>query len=440
MKIINQVSKNLQIIFMAAARECAEETGLIQRQGGKVTGENLCQTLVFGWWQNPDASLESLCQMGMTVGLDISPQGLEQRFTEKTSHFLKAVLSKVIEHQIAGDQTAIDTFKRFSAIYLDDSSSISLPEELVDTWNGLGTKKGATSAVKLQTRIDLTCGAIDGPHLVDARMHDRLASEQHPEIEANALLIPDLGYWLLDRWAAIELAGAYFLTRMKSQVQFFHQARWWTTFAWIRTLPATQRQFEVTALLGKRTKLKVRIMGKRVSTDTASERRRKLKRKYEKMGKTVSQTALTLCDWTILVTNAPEEKVSFEDAFILFRTRWQIELLFKLWKSEGKIDEWRSKNAWRCLCELYAKLIAMLLQQWCFTATIWSDPARSLTKASRTLRTHLIRLVVALPSKRSLAQVLTNLAKIMSGKQSINTRKSNPSLHQLLVNLQEQVS
>ena len=44
--------------------------------------------------------------------------------------------------------------------------------------------------------------------------------------------------------------------------------------------------------------------------------------------------------WTIVVTNVPRELLNVEEAMLLARLRWQIELLFKLWKSHGGIDEW----------------------------------------------------------------------------------------------------
>lgn len=435
MKILDQISKNLRAIVTTAASECAEEAGLVERRGGKVNGQNLCQTLVFGWWQQPDATLACLCDTAKTVGLDISPQGLSQWFSEKTSVFFRNILAKVIQVQIVGKQTSVEALNRFSNVYLEDSSSITLPSEIVGVWQGLGNKNGQTSAVKIQTRFEITKGTIEGPHLVNEKVHDRVASELHPPIEENSLRIIDLGYWLLDDWEHIVKAKAYFLTRMKSQVKFLYDDIWWTTSTWTKSLPKTQQAFEITTVMGKKKKLKVSVMGKRVRPKTAAERRRKMKRKYEKMGKTVSQDNLDLCDWTILVTNAPEEKIAFEDAFIFFRVRWQIELLFKLWKSQGKIDEWRSNNPWRCLTEFYAKLIAMLFQQWCFAVMIWQNPARSLVKASRSLRAQLMRIVAALPSKRQLKTVLRDLCRILGNRQFVNTRQSNPSSFQLLLAL-----
>ena len=75
--------------------------------------------------------------------------------------------------------------------------------------------------------------------------------------------------------------------------------------------------------------------------------------------------------------------------------RWQIELLFKLWKSHGRVDESRSTKPWRILCEVYAKLLAMLVQHWVFLVSFWAYPDRSLTKAAQTVQKHALHLASA---------------------------------------------
>lgn len=54
--------------------------------------------------------------------------------------------------------------------------------------------------------------------------------------------------------------------------------------------------------------------------------------------------------------------VSAEHIMIIYRARWQIELLFKLYKSHTKIEnlKGRSKSS-RVLCELYGKLCSILI-------------------------------------------------------------------------------
>jgi IS4 transposase len=83
----------------------------------------------------------------------------------------------------------------------------------------------------------------------------------------------------------------------------------------------------------------------------AQQRRRRIREGARQRGETPSQESLALADWTVVITNAPVELMSAQEAFILLHIRWQIELLFKLWKSHAKIDEWRSENPHRILCE-----------------------------------------------------------------------------------------
>ena len=81
-------------------------------------------------------------------------------------------------------------------------------------------------------------------------------------------------------------------------------------------------------------------------------------------GKPLTAERLALCDWNVLITNLPAERLTFAEAWSLQRARWQVELLFRLWKSEGGIAELRGQKSCRVLCELLAKLLAMVVQHW----------------------------------------------------------------------------
>jgi len=109
-----------------------------------------------------------------------------------------------------------------------------------------------------------------------------------------------------------------------------------------------------------------------------------------------------------------------------------IELLFKLWKEHGHIDDWRSKKPDRILCELYAKLAAMLIQQWLIHEGSWPDPWRSLVKAAAVVRREANRIMVAL-YEGGLAATLQSIVRCMHSGCRINRRKGRPSTAQLLL-------
>src|SRR5206468_679158 len=141
-------------------------------------------------------------------------------------------------------------------------------------------------------------------------------------------------------------------------------------------------------LMGVRHQLPARLLAVRVAQEVADGRRRRIRAEAKRRGRAPNAYALSLAEWTILITNVPKEQLSVEEALILARTRWQIELFFKLWKSHGLIDTWRSGKPWAILCELYAKLIAMIIQHWLFLVSCWAYPDRSLTKAVATIKKH----------------------------------------------------
>ena len=91
--------------------------------------------------------------------------------------------------------------------------------------------------------------------------------------------------------------------------------------------------------------------------------------------------------------------LTLDEALALYRVRWQIELLFKLWKQQGKVDEWRSENSWRIICEIYAKLVGLLLQHWLCLGEFWANSRRSLVKAGRVIRRHALAIAYAFSAR-----------------------------------------
>jgi hypothetical protein len=106
----------------------------------------------------------------------------------------------------------------------------------------------------------------------------------------------------------------------------------------------------------------MRLLMVRVPDEVTLKRRADLEADAKRRGQPVRQRAWDLAAWTILLTDAPASLLSLQEALVLLRERWQMEMLDTRWKPYGCIDEWRTANPWRMLCELYAKLIGVLLQ------------------------------------------------------------------------------
>lgn len=435
---IAQVSETMQTILIEKASDVANECGLIKRRR-KVTGANLCQTLVLGWMSNPEATLEELCQTGSAVGLDISPQGLEQRFTEETSQYLQRMLEETVATAFCSEPVAIPLLKRFNGVYLTDSSIVTLPDELHDRWSGFGGRVATSRAsIKLQVRLDILRGKMEGPLVYPGRVHDRAAESGHEPLPAGALHVADLGYWKLAGLAELSDRGCYWLSRLQVQTKVIdEQGRAWSQADYLQRQGSNQ--LDVAVRLGARARLPARLLAVKVPPEVAAERRRRIKEQARSKGQKISHDRLALADWTLLVTNLPYPRLTLDEALLLARLRWQIELLFKLWKSKGQIATWRTRNPWRIVCELCAKLIAMVFQHWFFLLGNWSLPARSWLKATYTVRQHAIVLAVALPVRKQLMHALQILANCLGQGCRINKSRKTPRHYQLLLGMVDYV-
>lgn len=293
MGIIPQVVKAIQEVLEAGADKLAKTTGFVKRQV-KVTGSNFSQMLVFGWLSNPDATLEELTQMGAAVGLEITPQGLEQRFTKEASEFMKEILGKAIEQVVQAEPVAVPLLQKFNGVYLKDSTIVTLPDGLKDIWPGSGGGENTSGAsLKIEVGIDMLCGKLLGPLLEAGKVTDR-GSELHKiELPAGSLRIADLGYWSLNQLEEYSLADVFWLIRAQSQTAIFDtDGKRWELAALAKTQKGDEIDMQVT--MGVKKGLSARLVGQRVPPSVAQERRRKLRKAANDEGKTPSQNSLNL--------------------------------------------------------------------------------------------------------------------------------------------------
>ncbi len=436
MATIPQVTQAMQTVLTTVADTAARATGFVQRCS-KMTGALFTQTLVLGFLSNPQATREELAQTAACLGLSISPQGLDQRLSEVGAACLLEVLDAATTTLLAADPVALPLLSRFNGVYIQDSSLVGLPSSLSHIWRGSGnqnTHSDTVARLKLSLRLELSTGALLGPDTDHGLTSARALQVQEAPIPAGALRIADLGFFDLEVLRSIGQDKGYWLTR--PQITTIISDQDGQRLDLPKLLAAQQSTtVDVPIRLGAKKQLPCRLLALRVSQEVADGRRRRLREEAKRRGRQPNAVQMAVAEWTIFVTTVPKEMLSVEEALTLGRCRWQIELVWKLWKSQGRIDEWRSSKAAAILCELYAKLIAMLVQHWIMLVGCWGYAVRSLMKAATTIRKHATCLALALRCEQQLAAAIGLIVECLALGCRINKSKKTPHTYQLLLNL-----
>ena len=398
MTTIAQLAERLQAVCTTTADGLARGSGFVERRS-KLGGAAFAQALVFGWLADPGAPLPGLAATAGLAGVGITPQGLDQRCTSAAAGSLEGLLGAAVGVVVRAEAVAIPLLGRFAAVELRDASTLVLPDALADWWPGCGgsSPRNTSASLKIHVRYDLCSGALRGPLLTDGRTHESTTPLQAAALPPGSLRVADLGSCSLAVHAALAARGSCSLTRMHHTTAVFTpDGRRVPPLALLGPGPC----HDLPVLLGCAQRLPARLLAVRVPPEVANARRRGLHAAARTRGRTPSAESLAWADWTLLVTNAPDALLSLPEALALLRARWQLELLFKLWKQHGRIDESRSREPWRVLCEVWATLLGVLVQHWLTLTGCWQYPDRSLVKAARVVRAQALHLLASLGAHR----------------------------------------
>lgn len=430
MAIIAKVGAALQSLFGEIADAAARSSGVIQRVR-KFTACSLARTFVLGFLQKPEASDEELAQLAAQCGVDVTPQAIEQRQTPRLVAFLQALFRGATRVLVGSDKALAPLLERFPRVDVLDSSTIALPDSMQQEFAGCGgSHGGGKAAVKLQTELDLRSGAITHVGIEPGRSPDGATQRQWVRRGPGSLRITDLGYFSMAVFAAMVAAGEHFLSRLQFGTSVrLRRGPVVEVLAWLAKQAGGF--IDQPIVLGAAQQLPCRLIAWRLPAEQANRRRQKLRQAHKsRYGGEPCAERLAWCDWTILVTSVPEELLTPPEAAVLYRARWQVELLFKRWKSQDLVDALSGSTVVRQMVRVWSRLLAALVQHWLVIGSVWGDPTKSLSKACEAVRAFVVRLAAAF-SLSAIEVILTDLAKMFQKTCRRNKRRKTGTFEML---------
>jgi len=433
MRIVTQVVRLLQGLLGESMDVLARDTGCVKRERA-FTGSTLLASLVLTVLRNPKAKTRDYQSTAAQLGVDVTEQAIMQRFTPDLVKFLKPVLHRVLSHVLTADAPPIELLERFTQVTIGDSTTVALPDQYADQFPGCGGTHGSgKAAIKIQVLWDLRHGRLQ-VLLEPGRASDARSPITEVPLPKGSLSIFDLGYFSLERFQRVEQAGSYWLSRLQHGTTVYDAKGNAVVLQKFLAKHAKSGIVDMRVQLGEK-RQPCRLLAVHVKAEVAARRRRKIREKARDHGREPSQEYLDLQEWTIFVTNCPASLLTWKEVVVLYRARWQIERLFKLWKSYNCLaDRDLDATAARQLAYVYIRLIAVIVQHGLLLMAVWLDGERSLWRAAASLRAWIGQLIAVIDDAAKLKRVLNRQRQALAKSAHVNRRRKHPSCFQLLNN------
>lgn len=429
MSSIANLAPVLQTLFFQKALDLADRLGLVQRQR-LFCPSAFAQGLVFGWLQKPAATLAELAAFVAAAGCVLTAAALSQRLCLASASLLQGLLAEASRQAVCSANAALPLLSRFAGVHVIDSTSLSLPAALAGLWQGCGGTAGTTAALKAVVRWELLSGLL-GLELLQGRHADARSPLAAEDLPPGSLRLADLGFLDLDVLARHSRRGVFWISRVQANTVVFDAAGGkWRLWAFLASRAG--RPVDEPVFLGERERLPCRLVATPCPERIASRRRQAALDRASKKGHAVKEGTLSACAWTFFATNVPEGKLSAREVWVVYRVRWQVERLFKLWKSQGGLGLTQGTCPERILCETYAKMLAQVVRHWLsLTAGGWWL-GRSMWKSGAAAGLFGLALLLAMGDAEKLEWLLVRLSEVLAAAGGVDRRGKKPATYQTL--------
>ena len=351
-------------------QELARRYQFIKRSSSRLQGDEFIKVMITPSLGLSLDSLSGLCKRieEFNPEAKLSAQALCLRINDVSSSRLMKGLFVELLHQLKNHlhpcKRLNSVLINFNRVLIEDSTCITLNENLETFYKG---SKRASANIKSQVKIDVIYDLINGSTvdvcLFSGNEPDQgLARRIIKFLEPQDLLIRDLGYFTVVALKAIAETGSYFLSRLMPRVHFYLNQ----TDKDPLDLGVHLRQkkykhlnvIEIEGFVGME-KVAARLVIYRQPPEITNKRMRAATR-YSR-NKTMTKSKCVCMQFSIFVTNVPSNLLPANLIGIIYRLRWEIELIFKRWKDQLEIDYLKGIKRERIDCLIWSRLCTVLI-------------------------------------------------------------------------------
>jgi hypothetical protein len=366
--LINQHKKDIAFTinnsFSEAAIDRLAKQTRFQQRNRKVPASCFVNTLLFSECNQVHTSLPDLTSdLNQVYNIDISKEAMHKKFTSDAVNFLKELLNTMLSEQVKLNTTT-DFPQHFPCIKIKDSTKFSLPSSYNNEYAGYGNFSKKNGLMSLQYEYDLISGSWLSIELTKGLRNDQQDSKETiGTITANDLYIRDLGYITPTYLSAIVAKKAFFLNRLPAMAGIYNAQMkpldWKKIDATLKKAKTDSMELDV--LLYEKNQIPCRLIIERVSDKEYLRRIEKAKTiaKSKRIG--ISALHKTKLRYNAFVTNVDSLTLPIGTIRKTYYLRWQIELIFKTWKSFFEINKVKRVKKERMECQLLAKLLWILI-------------------------------------------------------------------------------
>lgn len=406
------------------------------RRSSKLTPAMFFEVLLYSGAHFGIFSLQQFCNQTLKLfGIGVTKQAFDDRITDNAVSFVKSVFEDLMKNQTQ-KRFDLNLLAPFNRVKIRDSTKFKVDKSLRPEFKGFG--KESLASVCLQFEYDFKTGDMLELDIVAGSKADRdIAKERAHKIQKSDLDIYDLGYYDTSIFLRTHQAGAFFLSRLHTTSDVYDSAQGNKIDFDLLYQKMTKNQIksmEMDVYVGSKEQFKVRLILDILPDHIYEERIRKKAIRCKDHGKTLTDRNRLRSRFNLLITNIDKSVVSLKDIYKLYQVRWQIELLFKVWKCTYGINRVHKMNKYRLRCLLYAKLILLLVNGMIINqinALIYQPTKRilSVAKCHTTLFIHIAETISNLCNKTNKGLLFfKSIAQMLSRNHDLEKRKNRQSI------------